>query len=257
MHLGSTAAERKERVDYVIQLMGIDHCRNTIVGDTRRKGISGGERKRMCVAMELLMKPTLLFLDEPTSGILYWSITRLLFPAEPRTHFFAGLDSSTALSLMSTLKGMTTRGECTVVCTIHQPQSKIFKLCDNLILMKQGEIAYQGNTLKSLDYFAQLGYPVPELTNPAEHLIDILTGSIDNAPSDKAVDLPKFKALVDPNFGNTYPSLTMKAAHPWLRQFTVLLRRDFLGHFRRWDIVAVNIFVTLLIATFTCMSTWK
>lgn len=68
MDASSTADERKERVDYVIGLMGINHCRETIVGDTRRKGISGGERKRLCVAMELLMKPSLLFLDEPTSG---------------------------------------------------------------------------------------------------------------------------------------------------------------------------------------------
>jgi ATP-binding cassette subfamily G (WHITE) protein 2 len=64
----STSAERKERVEHVIKLMGLSHCRDVIIGDTRHKGISGGERKRLCIAMELLMKPALLFLDEPTSG---------------------------------------------------------------------------------------------------------------------------------------------------------------------------------------------
>ena len=63
-----TDDERKERVDQVIDMMNIQHTRKVIVGDSRRKGISGGERKRLCVAMELLSKPKLLFLDEPTSG---------------------------------------------------------------------------------------------------------------------------------------------------------------------------------------------
>jgi ATP-binding cassette subfamily G (WHITE) protein 2 len=65
------------------------------------KGISGGERKRLCVAMELMTKPKLLFLDEPTSG----------------------LDSTTALSLMHTMKNLCESGQCTVVCTIHQVRS--------------------------------------------------------------------------------------------------------------------------------------
>jgi len=67
-----SAAERIERVIYVMKLMGIYHCRDVIVGDTRNKGISGGERKRLCIAMELLSKPSLLFLDEPTSGRMYY-----------------------------------------------------------------------------------------------------------------------------------------------------------------------------------------
>ena len=72
------AAERNERVTYVMKLMGINHCRDVIVGDTRNKGISGGERKRLCIAMELLSKPSLLFLDEPTSGKIMLHFTQLL-----------------------------------------------------------------------------------------------------------------------------------------------------------------------------------
>jgi ATP-binding cassette subfamily G (WHITE) protein 2 len=79
--------DREKRVDEVLLLMGIDYCRDVIVGDTRNKGISGGERKRLCVAMELLNRPKLLFLDEPTSG----------------------LDSTTAFDLMETLKDLADR----------------------------------------------------------------------------------------------------------------------------------------------------
>ena len=127
--------ERKLRVDEALKTVGIEYCRDVIVGDTRNKGISGGERKRLCVAMELLNRPKLLFLDEPTSG----------------------LDSATALSLMSTLKDLCERGACTVVCTIHQPQTKIFCLIDNLLLMKRGEIIYQGSCANAENYFAEAG----------------------------------------------------------------------------------------------------
>ena len=78
----------------------IPYPRHTIIGSPLQKGISGGERKRVCVAMELLTRPQLLFLDEPTSG----------------------LDSVSALSICTTLQYMASQGTCTVVCTIHQPQ---------------------------------------------------------------------------------------------------------------------------------------
>lgn len=84
--------------------MGIAHARDTLVGSPLKKGISGGERKRLCVAMELLPRPKLLFLDEPTTG----------------------LDSVSALSLCKRLKFLTDSGDCTVICTIHQPQVFFF-----------------------------------------------------------------------------------------------------------------------------------
>lgn len=95
--------DRKQRQADAIALMGIGHIQDVIIGDTRRKGISGGERKRVCVAVELLTAPKLLFLDEPTSG----------------------LDSTTALSVCRALKNLSTDGICTVICTIHQPQRKV------------------------------------------------------------------------------------------------------------------------------------
>ena len=68
LKLDLTKEERDRRIDEAIDLLGISHRRDVIVGDSRRKGISGGERKRLCIAIELLAKPKLLFLDEPTSG---------------------------------------------------------------------------------------------------------------------------------------------------------------------------------------------
>lgn len=65
-----TEEEVCSRVDEIIKQMGLDHVRNTVIGSPEKRGISGGERKRVCVGMELLTHPQLLFLDEPTSGTL-------------------------------------------------------------------------------------------------------------------------------------------------------------------------------------------
>jgi ATP-binding cassette subfamily G (WHITE) protein 2 len=111
---GLTRQQKNDIIDDVMLQMGISHARNTIVGTPIKKGISGGERKRLCVAMELITGPKLLFLDEPTSG----------------------LDSVTALSLCTKLRALAK--DCTIVNTIHQPQAKIFRLFDKLILLKVG-----------------------------------------------------------------------------------------------------------------------
>jgi ATP-binding cassette subfamily G (WHITE) protein 2 len=109
-----SAMEKKQRIEDVMSKLGLSHVRGVIIGDNLKKGISGGERKRVCVAMELLTRPRLLFLDEPTSG----------------------LDSVTALSLCTLLRDLAHSGQCTVVTTIHQPQTKIFQMFDDLILLK-------------------------------------------------------------------------------------------------------------------------
>ena len=145
--------ERASRISEVMELVGITHVKDVIVGDTRRKGISGGERKRLCISMELLGRPALLFLDEPTSG----------------------LDSFTSLSVCSALKTLATLGVCTVVCTIHQPQHKIFDLFDNLILMKKGSIVFQGASKKALLFFDAVGQKMPDGANPADFLIQMIS----------------------------------------------------------------------------------
>ena len=121
-----TDKERLERVKEVMADLGLSHVHNVTVGTPLKKGISGGERKRVCVGMQLLNRPQLLFLDEPTSG----------------------LDSVTALDLVRTFHALA-HGESqekavTIVCSIHQPQAKIFNLFDSLILLKTGTIIYQG-----------------------------------------------------------------------------------------------------------------
>ena len=121
-----TDKQRRDRVEDVMKDLGITHVRKAIIGTKAKQGISGSERKRLCVGMQLLNRPQLLFLDEPTTG----------------------LDSVTALDLLHTLHGLaygqSQEKAVTIVCSIHQPQSKIFNLFDYIILIKSGNIIYQG-----------------------------------------------------------------------------------------------------------------
>lgn len=227
-----TKEQRKERENEVLRMMGIEHCRDTVVGDTRRKGISGGERKRLCVAMELLARPKLLFLDEPTSG----------------------LDSSTALSICRALKSLSSSGECTVVCTIHQPQQKIFELFDNLILMKLGSIVYQGAAHKSLDYFSSIGNPVPPGENPADHILNAITPP---KSMHSKHDEHQFIVPIDLTLGDDKPALLSGGGVSWFTQFMVLSERNLTQYIRRRTLIFMNLVVTLLLATFISQGIWK
>ena len=115
------------------------------------KTISGGEKKRTAIGVELITDPSLILLDEPTSG----------------------LDSFKALQIVKLLKKLARSGK-TIMATIHQPSSQAFKEFDNLILMMDGYIVYQGEAQKSAAYFASINYKCPIRSNPADFYMKVL-----------------------------------------------------------------------------------
>mmetsp|Transcript_39200 Transcript_39200/g.92898 ORF Transcript_39200/g.92898 Transcript_39200/m.92898 type:complete len:734 (+) Transcript_39200:104-2305(+) len=142
--------EKRERVESVIQTLGLERCKNTIIGGFMRRGVSGGERKRVSVGHEMLINPSIIFLDEPTSG----------------------LDSTTALSLMSTLQALAAGGRA-VVTTIHQPSSRIFQGIPKLMLLAEGRVLYYGSNGACVDWFGGLGSPCPFGINVADFILDL------------------------------------------------------------------------------------
>ena len=148
--------EKKEIVDKMISTLHLEKCKDTIVGDSILKGISGGERKRLSVGMEMIMNPSIIFLDEPTSG----------------------LDTYTAYSLIKSLKNLTEEGR-TVVATIHQPSSEILRLFDDMILLNHGKIVYQGEVKNLVPYFDNIGYKCPEYTNPSDFIFMNILNPLD------------------------------------------------------------------------------
>ncbi|KAG2387158.1 hypothetical protein C9374_001490 [Naegleria lovaniensis] len=146
-------SSKMERVDVIMQELGLSKVADTIVGlPGLSKGISGGERKRLCIAIELLTEPSVLFLDEPTTG----------------------LDAKTSLNVIQLINRLAQHGR-SVVLTIHQPRSDIFQLFDRLLLLARGKIAYFGDAHKAIPYFEKIGYTCPEEFNPADFVMDMVT----------------------------------------------------------------------------------
>lgn len=204
---GASAEEESRNIKEVLEELGMWKCRNNIIGDGDshhvscspgsalgciggtgsndedgiKGAISGGERRRVSIAVELLKKPSLLICDEPTTG----------------------LDSFTALSIIQTLKQLATgqkfskelpqkhsyssfeessqtfQQERTVICTIHQPQSAIYKMFDKILLLARGgHVVYFGKGgVDAVEYFEKLGYPCDRQTNPSDHFLDLITGT--------------------------------------------------------------------------------
>jgi len=143
---GGAGVQRK--VNELLTALRLDKCADSLVGNLLVKGLSGGEKKRTAVAVELITSPRMLFLDEPLSG----------------------LDSYAAWTLVQVLKDIAEHG-CAVLCTIHQPSSEIFQSFEKLICLVDGKTVYC-NSVKGLpEYMAKLNHPVPKNYNPADHLL--------------------------------------------------------------------------------------
>uniref|UniRef100_A0AAY4ALC4 Broad substrate specificity ATP-binding cassette transporter ABCG2 n=1 Tax=Denticeps clupeoides TaxID=299321 RepID=A0AAY4ALC4_9TELE len=145
--------EKETRVNDLIKELGLSKVADARVGTQMIRGISGGERKRTSIGMEMIIDPTVLFLDEPTTG----------------------LDASTANSVLLLLKRMANRGQ-TIIMSIHQPRYSIYRLFDTLTLLVSGKLVYHGPTQNALDYFGNIGYACEAHNNPADFFLDIING---------------------------------------------------------------------------------
>jgi len=153
---GTTKKELDKITEDVLKVLQLEAQQNITVGNRTMGagGLSGGQRKRVNIGLELAACPTLLFLDEPTSG----------------------LDSTTSLLLCSMLKKMTDLG-MTIAMVIHQPRYGLFTLIDDVLLLgKGGRTAYVGPTNGAMEYFEGLGFTMPPNENPADWMMDILSG---------------------------------------------------------------------------------
>ena len=151
--------EKREVVDSLLKKLSLVKAADTIVGDAKRRGISGGERKRLSIGCELIGSPNLLFLDEPTSG----------------------LDAFQAQQVVSLLKQLAVEGTA-VVAVIHQPRGTSFKMFDDLLLLSEGQLMYTGEAARAAAHFGRLGHRCPAGISEAEHVVDLV--SADYSSSD-------------------------------------------------------------------------
>ncbi|XP_030060704.1 ATP-binding cassette sub-family G member 2 isoform X1 [Microcaecilia unicolor] len=145
--------EKEDRVNQVITELGLTKVANSRVGTELVRGVSGGERKRTNIGMELITEPPVLFLDEPTTG----------------------LDASTASAVLLLLKRLSKKGR-TMILSIHQPRYSIFKLFDSLTLLAAGKMLYHGPATEAIEYFKTIGYECEPYNNPADFFLDVING---------------------------------------------------------------------------------
>ena len=151
--LGKHAAQR--RADELLATFGLQECRDVRIGYPDGSGsISGGQRKRLSIALELMDSPSLICLDEPTSG----------------------LDAVATLSLVHLLSSLANQG-ANVVATIHQPSTEAFLAFDSLLLLAKGKLCYRGPVSgeQPLGFFRDMGYACPEHHSTARFAMELLT----------------------------------------------------------------------------------
>ena len=137
----------EEKVDMLIEFLKLERASNMRISQ-----VIGGERKWTSIGVELITDPSLIFLDEPTTG----------------------MDSFTAHTIVQVMAALSRAGR-TVICTIHQPSSEIYASFDKLMLMAQGQTIYLNKAHFAVEYFSKIGYPWPEHSNPADYFMEIMS----------------------------------------------------------------------------------
>lgn len=151
-------AVKHERANEVMQQLGLGDVADTRIGDVVRRGISGGEMRRLSIGLELIAAPDILILDEPTSG----------------------LDSVSAANVIAVLQSLARdpNNPTTIIASIHQPSSRLYQSFDTVLLLSEGKPLYFGpGGAAPASYFASKGYPCPEGYNIADHLLEIASMS--------------------------------------------------------------------------------
>jgi ABC-type multidrug transport system ATPase subunit len=213
--------DKIQRAEDLIVQMGLGHCADHFVGGKMKKGISGGEKRRVSIAIQILADPLVLLLDEPTSGLDVW----------------------TASSVLDVLRALADEGR-TIIMTAHQCRSDAFETFDNVLLLTRGgSVAYSGVGQKVLPYFSALGFECGVHTNPADFILDLITVDLQRQEKED-LSRSRVEQLLNA-WGNdkNYPTVTCtpvkanpsqvedihKAPNPFLDTFMLVLKRSALN----------------------------
>lgn len=223
--------QKMQRAEEILLKMGLKDCADNLIGNDMIKGISGGEKRRVTIAVQILTEPRILLLDEPLSG----------------------LDAFTALSIMDVLRGLANEGR-TLIVTIHQPRSDLFAHFGNILLLARGgHPVYAGPARNMLPHFAAQGYHCSKTTNPADFALDLITVDLQHE-SKEAASRAKVRKLIASWTSDMFPKphtgsiatpaelgSLARAPASFNSAVSILLRRATKNFFRQPDLLAARI----------------
>merc|ERR1711988_1595038 len=213
---------KANRIEAVLKQLNLETSQNTVIGNPLsgpfKEGLSGGERKRLSFATELLTNPPIIFGDEVTTG----------------------LDASMAFTVIETLRNIVDDGKLAIV-TIHQPSSHVLELFTDIILLSKGQVVYHGPRVNMIKYFGELGIHCPPNNNPADFFIEEISVDPANVEASmekigKLAEDYRNSSLYEENVGwkDMIPEIEWRQLHgiyvskfpaTWMKQFVIGLER--------------------------------
>lgn len=232
--------EKRERVQTLIEILGLTACANTNVGDMKVRGLSGGERRRVSIGVDLIHDPAVLFLDEPTSG----------------------LDSSSALHVMQVLSQMAAQRQRTVLLTIHQPSYRILAKINKFLVLAKGNVVYHGPVSGMVTYFNCIERGMPAHVNVVEYALDVIQEAQDYPDGlQRLVEYQRKAYTIEENrepysFQTSPSALTMAGAvadkdqpvfaNSFVPETVILMHRELLTFLRTPEVFLIRIVLAFL-----------
>ncbi|XP_050436888.1 protein scarlet-like [Adelges cooleyi] len=227
----TTAIALAARIEYLVSKIGM---KNFL--DTRLTYLSGGERKKVALSVQLLNDPPILFCDEITTG----------------------LDSYSAAHIVNTLKSIARTGKI-VVCTIHQPASGVFDKFDDVVLLSNGRLAYQGPVSLVNQFFKKFDYTCPDMFNKADFVVSILNSNEKSIKSnvDEMCRISSTEYEIDSNYDSYKCSMQLEyqqLLHPekqlWITQLNLVLGRSVKCFLRSYKAKILELITLLFLGLF-------
>lgn len=204
--------------------------------DTVINRLSGGQKKRLSIALELIDNPPIMFLDEPTTG----------------------LDSLASFQCVSALQSLAKNGR-TIICTIHQPSAMIYDMFDHIYLIVDGHCMYAGTPANTVSYFARQGFQCPKYHNPADYMLDVVNGEYGNYDNQlitmakhhcqRVLTPLKQYMIKEASFDerNVQVLSTIKPPSE-ITKFMILVRRSMLLMYRDWTMTYLKIIILFFVS---------
>ena len=198
--------------------------------ETRCNRLSGGQKKRLSIALELLDNPPVMFLDEPTTG----------------------LDSLSSHQCIRLLRNLAKAGR-TIICTIHQPSAATYEMFDTVYLLADGKCMYEGTTKNTVAYFSSIGLHCPMYHNPADYMIEIISKEYgdfndqlahlaSNGEKSWRSNTSQIQSTEVNNSTNATKTSVLIQPPSEFEKFFVLIRRFTIQLFRDWTVTYLKIF---------------